>query len=89
MVVDNFYDIIFRVLYPVEILPQWLQSISWYVPTTRILSSLRGALTGYTSMFMLDVVYLIVASIVSMSIGLLVFRWGLNRAIWDGSATSY
>lgn len=77
------------VLYPVEILPQWLQSISWYVPTTRILSSLRGALTGYTSMFMLDVVYLIVASIVSMSIGLLVFRWGLNRAIWDGSATSY
>ncbi|MBK5035706.1 ABC transporter permease [Bifidobacterium breve] len=30
------------VLYPVEILPQWLQSISWYVPTTRILSSLRG-----------------------------------------------
>ena len=72
MVVDNFYDIIFR------------STLSG-----RILSSLRGALTGYTSMFMLDVVYLIVASIVSMSIGLLVFRWGLNRAIWDGSATSY
>lgn len=77
------------VLYPVEILPQWLQNISWYVPTTRVLSALRGALTGYSTMFTLDTIYLLISSVVSMVLGLLVFRWGLNRAIWDGSTTSY
>ena len=77
------------VLYPVEILPQWLQNISWYVPTTRVLSALRGALTGYSSMFTLDTIYLLISSVVSMVLGLLVFRWGLKRAIRDGSTTSY
>ncbi len=41
------------------------------------------------SMFTLDTIYLLISSVVSMVLGLLVFRWGLNRAIRDGSTTSY
>jgi ABC-2 type transport system permease protein len=75
------------VLYPVAILPAWLQTISWTLPTTQALHALRLSLTGAAGPDELAAPLgaLLLWGAISLPLGALVLRWGLNQARRQGS----
>lgn len=73
------------VFYPVEILPQWAQYISWSLPSTYIFEGMRqmldGALFPFSYMimsFLLNLVYL--------GLSILFFKWMFNKSRQKGLA---
>jgi ABC-2 type transport system permease protein len=78
------------VLFPVSLLPAWLQVFSWALPITHALSGIRGAFRGATLGEMsYDVLWLGAATIVLMPLALLVFRAAVARARFDGTLGQY
>ncbi|MEM2941777.1 MAG: ABC transporter permease [Thermoproteota archaeon] len=79
------------VIFPVEILPDWLQKISAILPPTYALSALRKSLLVGASLADIQQELLILAlmAFVTIPTGLLVFRWGFNRARRDGTLVGY
>jgi ABC-2 type transport system permease protein len=78
------------VLFPVTVLPLWLQYGSWLLPTTHALHGIRGALHGATfGQLSPDIVWLTVVSIVLLPFALWVFRCAVVRAKHDGTLAHY
>lgn len=79
------------VLYPISILPAWLRSFSYFLPPTYALSALRKSLlTGATFMDVKnEIIILIIMSLLTIPLGLLVFRLGFNKARETGSLIEY
>jgi ABC-2 type transport system permease protein len=75
------------VLYPVSILPAWLQTVSWTLPTTQALHALRLSLTAAAGPHELTAPLgaLFVWGVISLPLGVLVLRWGLVKARRQGS----
>jgi ABC-2 type transport system permease protein len=78
------------VLFPVTVLPGWLQNCSWLLPTTHALHGIRGAVHGATfGQLSPDMLWLGVLSIVLLPFALWVFRCAVARAKQDGTLAHY
>lgn len=79
------------VLYPVEIMPGWLQFIANLLPITYALRAMRNALLAGAGWAELapDVVALLLFCLIFFPISLLAFRYAVDRARQDGSLTHY
>lgn len=79
------------VYYPVHVLPDWLQTISRFLPITYSLHAVRLALlNGATwAELMPDFIILLGFSIVLFPLSLLTFRYAVERARRDGSLAHY
>lgn len=79
------------VIFPVEVLPRWLQWVSQALPTTYALNALRKALLVGSGLGDLraDLMPLVWMALVTMPLGWLTFQWGYNRARERGSLADY
>jgi len=78
------------VLFPVSLLPLWLQACSWLLPITHALNGIRGAFHGATVGDMAsDATWLAVATILLLPLSLLAFRSAVERAKFDGTLGQY
>ncbi len=78
------------VLFPISLLPLWLQAVSWMLPITHALSGIRGAFRGASPADSWpDLVWLAVATIVLLPISLVVLRGAIARAKRDGTLGQY
>jgi len=82
------------VYFPIDLLPRWLSGAAGLLPTTHALSVVRGALgvasgaapnAGAAS----SVRFLAVTAALSLSVGVLVLRWGERRALRFGTLAEY
>lgn len=75
------------VLYPVSILPPWLQNISYSLPTTQALEALRLSLLQNAGLEALSTQLIALSAwgAASLPIGLIILRWGLKTARLQGS----
>jgi ABC-2 type transport system permease protein len=72
------------VYYPVSVLPGWMQWIAKISPATYALRGIRGAIIDGTGVLWADVWPLVVIGIVSVPLGLLIFRTGERYAKQHG-----
>jgi ABC-2 type transport system permease protein len=78
------------VLFPIAVLPVWLQYCSWLLPTTHALHGIRGAVQGATfAQLSPDMLWLCVLSIVLLPFALWTFRAAVARAKQDGTLAHY
>lgn len=79
------------VLYPVAVLPAWLQPISHVIPLTYSLSAMRRAILLGHSLGEVapDVLVLSLFSGVLLPLTFVAFRYAVNRAKIEGSLTQY
>jgi ABC-2 type transport system permease protein len=79
------------VLYPITVLPAWLQIFSYLLPITYSLRGMRHALLqGYSlEALSLDILALIVFSVLLLPLGMICFRYAVKKAKMDGSLTQY
>ncbi|MHC1611370.1 MAG: ABC transporter permease [Candidatus Methanospirareceae archaeon] len=79
------------VLFPITVLPEWLQTVSHILPITYSLSGMRHALLqGYSlSALAPEIIALLVFSVVLVPSSLLAFRYAVNKAKGDGSLVQY
>ncbi|WP_305064522.1 ABC transporter permease [Methanococcoides sp.] len=79
------------VLFPISVLPEWLQTISYLLPITYSLSGMRHALLqGYSlSDLIPEIIPLAIFSVVLVPLGLFSFRYAVKRAKMDGSLVQY
>lgn len=79
------------VLYPITVMPDWLQYFSYILPITYSLRAMRHALLqGYSLEALLpDIFALIIFSIVMLPLSMLSFRYAVKRVKIDGSLTQY
>jgi ABC-2 type transport system permease protein len=79
------------VIYPITVLPGWLQNFSYLLPITYSLRSMRHALLqGYaTEALAPDIIALVVFSVVMLPISILIFTYAVKKAKMDGSLTQY
>jgi len=75
------------VMFPVEFLPKWLRAVSAVHPQRYLLDLARKTLSlgAPLSEVWPDIVRLMVTGTVTLMIGILVFRWGFNRARREGT----
>lgn len=78
------------VLFPVSVLPDWIQPFSALVPLTHSLTGMRLALQGVTvTDLMPQIMSLIVMNLVFVPSSIFMFNWALNRAKREGSLVQY
>ena len=79
------------VYYPVEVLPDWLERLSWFFPITYALRALRQALLTGAGLDTIwnDLLVLFLFGIILFPLSLLVFRFAVRRAKTDGSLGQY
>ncbi|MEW6601520.1 MAG: ABC transporter permease [Nitrospirota bacterium] len=77
--------------YPITVLPEWLQTISYLLPVTYALEGMRMAvLKGHTlSELMPNILALTIFSIIMLPMSILVFRYAVRKAKKDGTLTQY
>ena len=89
-VLSNLATIFAGVLFPVALLPGWMQHISWLLPMTHVLNGVRGAFTGVPIDHLgYDAMWLATVSVALFPLALLVFRVAVARAKFDGSLSHY
>lgn len=79
------------VLFPVEMLPDWLQAVSSVLPTTHALRALRLTLIHHAGWHDVQSEFLFLVATLTLTFpcGLLAFKIGLNRARRSGSLAEY
>ncbi len=80
-----------EVYYPIEVLPQWLQTLSRLLPATYSLDALRRTMLRSASLSDVggDLLALAAFALVLLPIGLLAFRYAVRWAKSDGSLSEY
>ena len=79
------------VLFPVEVLPTWMQKISAGLPPTYALSALRKALivgAGFAEV-QREIGILALMSLITVPLGVFIFQMGFNRARREGTLVEY
>jgi ABC-2 type transport system permease protein len=84
-------NLIGGVYYPIEILPDWLQFVSQFIPVTYALRAMRLSLLTGASWAELapDLLALTAFTIVLFPLSLITFRWAVERARQDGTLAHY
>jgi len=79
------------VYFPITVMPAWLQTFSYFIPVTYSLRGMRLALLQDApfSALTTDILALLGFSLVLLPLGLLSFRFAVNKARADGSLTHY
>jgi len=79
------------VMFPVEILPNWIKPLSMLLPTTHALKALRMTLTINAGILSVqnEILFLIGTMLLTFPLGLLVFQAGLRKAKREGSLSEY
>lgn len=79
------------VLYPISVLPGWLEKISYLLPITYSLEGMRMALIkGYTIHDLLpNIIPLLGFTVVLLPLGMSIFKLSVKRAKMDGSLIQY
>jgi ABC-2 type transport system permease protein len=78
------------VLFPVAILPHWLQAASWWLPIAHTLNGVRGAMHGASLAELApDALWLTLATLVMFPLALLALRASTRRARFDGTLGQY
>jgi ABC-2 type transport system permease protein len=79
------------IYYPVEVLPDWLQTVSQLLPATYSIGALRRVMLGSASLADVgqEVLALIGFTVVLLPIGLIALRFGVRWAKIDGSLAQY
>lgn len=90
-VVGMLSNLLCGVMFPVSVLPDWLQSISAWIPLTHALHALRlillqGASGGDV---LVDLLFLFIFSLIAFPLSGLVFRGALRIAMSQGSLSYY
>lgn len=90
LILTNLATIFAGVLFPVALLPAWMQHVSWMLPMTHVLSGVRGAFSGVAlDRLAPDALWLAAASALLFPIALSTFRLAVARAKFDGTLTQY
>ncbi len=78
-------------LYPITIMPVWLQKIAELLPITHALRAMRHAMIqGYSlSVLSGDILFLLVFALALIPISLILFKLALKKAKRDGSLVKY
>jgi len=79
------------VLFPVEMLPRYLQAISFILPTTHALRALRLTLTRGANLAEIvpELTFLVITSCLTIPLGFLAFHLGFDKARKAGSLGEY
>jgi ABC-2 type transport system permease protein len=79
------------VYFPPDVVPSWLRWVSWFVPLTYGLRSIRRSLLGGAplSASAFDLAVLAVAIVVLMTVSLAAFGWALRYAKRVGTLAQY
>lgn len=80
------------VLFPITLLPWWLQLVSWCLPITHSLGGVRAAVAGKAltdPAVAYDAIWMLVVTALLMPISLFVFRRAVNLARRDGTLGHY
>lgn len=78
------------VLFPIAVLPGWLQHVSWFLPMTHVLGGIRGAVNGVAfERLAPDALWLAAAAGLLLPAALLVFRGAVARAKFNGTLGHY
>lgn len=90
-IVNTTSGVLGGILYPVSVLPAWLQPFSHLLPITHALEAIRQILlNGKTfSEVYQEVIILIFFCITLLPVGLIFMRYGLSKARKDGSLVHY
>ncbi|HOW96216.1 MAG TPA: ABC transporter permease [Kiritimatiellia bacterium] len=85
------FSLLGGVLYPVAVLPAWLQPVAWCLPLTYSLRAMRRAMLRGASWGELlpDILALVLFAAVLLPASLYVFRRAVRRARRDGTLTQY
>lgn len=89
--IAGLFGLLGGVYYPITILPEVLQKISYFLPITYTLRSLRHALLQGYSMgaLMPDIFALLIFSAVLLPLSILIFKFAVKKARIDGSLVHY
>lgn len=89
--IGSFSTLFGGVLFPITILPDWLQKISHLLPITYSLRAMRHALLQSYSFQALsfDILMLALFSVVLLPLSIYAFKVGVRKAKKDGSLTHY
>jgi ABC-2 type transport system permease protein len=79
------------VLYPVSVLPAWLEPVAYLLPITHALTAMRQVLLNGASLVEVSnqIVSLAFFTIVLLPTGFTIFSYGLRKARQDGSMIHY
>ncbi len=79
------------VYFPTDILPDWMKSVSRWVPMTHALSALRKSLLSNAGVDVVekDLLYLLLFTLVIWPVGILAFRVALKKSQEDGTLGHY
>jgi len=78
------------VLFPVSVLPVWLQYFSWLLPITHALNGIRAGVNGaQLGEVGPDLWWLLLASTILMPLALWIFGIAVTRAKFDGTLAQY
>ena len=77
--------------YPTEVLPEWIQSMCYFVPMTHAVTGLRAALISNASLSELtsEILFLCVFAAISLPLSLLLFKAGVVHTKRSGTLTQY
>jgi len=77
--------------YPTEVLPDWIQSLCYFVPMTHAVTGVRAALISNASLSELtsEILFLCVFSAIALPLSLLLFKAGVVHTKRAGTLTQY
>src|ERR1700730_15543894 len=78
-------------MYPISVLPVWLQRVARFVPVTYSLEGMRGAILGHASTRELlpSIAVLIVFALILLPVSFAIFSWALRRTKVTGTLTHF
>lgn len=91
LVFETVFSLLGGVLYPITVLPDWIQAFSYLLPITYSLRGMRHALLqGYSvDALTSDILPLVIFSIILLPLSILCFRFAVRKAKMDGSLVKY
>ena len=78
-------------MYPVSVLPVWLQHVARLIPITYSLEGMRAAILGHATLRELvpSLAGLVVFAVVLLPISFAIFSWALRRTKIAGTLTHF
>ncbi len=91
IVVQAMLLLVSGIYYPVSILPDWLEPLSWISPATYILEGIRGAMLDGKSVFDMsaELWKLLAVSLISLPLGVWIFQKAVDYAKRTGRLKRY
>jgi ABC-2 type transport system permease protein len=79
------------VAYPISVLPEWIQGVTWYIPMTHSVNAMRGALLNGEPLSALhpEILFLLVFAGIAIPVSLAIFQFGVDHTKRSGTLTQY